>query len=87
MDGRGLDAIVIRRRLRHHDQGLRLHVPRGPGYAEKARRVSEMSKDVTEYMLTLKLMAPVRESDLVGRLPLGLLHAARQQIRTSRRRS
>jgi glycolate oxidase iron-sulfur subunit len=36
-----------------------------PAYAEKARRVSAIAKDVTEYVSGLGLMEPVVESDLV----------------------
>src|SRR6185503_13430749 len=36
-----------------------------PAYADKARRVSEITKDITEYMAVLKLKPPVRETDLV----------------------
>ncbi len=36
-----------------------------PAYAEKAARVSGLAKDVTEFVATLPLTAPVVESDLV----------------------
>ena len=36
-----------------------------PAYAEKAARVSALTRDVTEYVLALDLPPPVRESDLV----------------------
>ncbi len=51
--------------LRHHDQGLRLHVPDDPAYADKAARVSAIARDVTEYVTTLGLSEPVVETDLV----------------------
>ena len=36
-----------------------------PAYAEKAARVSALTRDITEYVLALDLPPPVRESDLV----------------------
>ena len=36
-----------------------------PAYADKARRVSEATKDVVEYALSIGLDAPVRDTDLV----------------------
>jgi glycolate oxidase iron-sulfur subunit len=36
-----------------------------PAYAEKARRVSELAKDITEYLASIGLIEPVRETDLV----------------------
>ena len=46
-------------------------------YAAKAARISALAKDVTELMSALGLAPPVRETGLVGRLPFGLLDAAR----------
>jgi glycolate oxidase iron-sulfur subunit len=66
MDGEGLDAIVITASgcgTTIKDYG---HMFRDdPAYADKARRVSEMAKDVTEVVASLGLMPPVRETDLV----------------------
>ena len=36
-----------------------------PAYAEKARRVSELAKDITEYLVSVELIEPVRETALV----------------------
>src|SRR5215211_4249790 len=66
MDGEGLDAIVISASgcgTTIKDYGFMFRDD--PAYAEKAKRVSAITKDITEYMATLKLMPPVRETDLV----------------------
>jgi glycolate oxidase iron-sulfur subunit len=66
MDGEGLDAIAITASgcgTTIKDYGFMFRDD--PAYADKARRVSEITKDVTEYMISLKLMAPVRETGLV----------------------
>src|SRR5919107_419734 len=66
MDGEGLDAIVITASgcgTTIKDYGFMFRAD--PAYAEKARRVSEKTKDITEYLSALKLMPPVRASDLV----------------------
>src|SRR5918998_1525971 len=66
MDGEGLDAIVITASgcgTTIKDYGFMFRTD--AAYADKARRVSEIAKDITEYLSSLKLMAPVRESDLV----------------------
>jgi glycolate oxidase iron-sulfur subunit len=66
MDGAGLDAIVITASgcgTTIKDYGFMLRAD--SGYADKARRVSAITKDVTEYLAALKLMPPLRESDLV----------------------
>src|ERR687898_482208 len=66
MDGEGLDAIVITASgcgTTVKDYGFMFRDE--PAYAEKARRVSDLAKDVTEYATSLKLMQPVRETDLV----------------------
>jgi glycolate oxidase iron-sulfur subunit len=66
MDGEGLDAIVITASgcgTTIKDYGFMFRAD--PAYADKARRVSELAKDITEYMASLRLMEPVRESDLV----------------------
>ncbi len=56
----GLDAVVDQRLgLRHHGQGLRLHVARRSGpCGEQAAAVSAMARDVTELMAELGLRAP-----------------------------
>ncbi|MDF2687305.1 MAG: 2-hydroxy-acid oxidase [Microvirga sp.] len=66
MDGEGLDAIVITASgcgTTIKDYGFMFRDD--PDYAEKAARVSAIAKDITEYALSLDLMEPVRETDLV----------------------
>jgi glycolate oxidase iron-sulfur subunit len=66
MDGEGLDAIIITASgcgTTIKDYGFMFR--NDPAYADKARRVSDIAKDITEYMATLGLMPPVRETDLV----------------------
>jgi glycolate oxidase iron-sulfur subunit len=66
MDGEGLDAIVITASgcgTTIKDYGFMFRDD--PAYAEKAARVSEIAKDITEYATSLGLMAPVRETSLV----------------------
>ena len=60
IDGAGLDAILITASgcgttIKDYGFMLRDDV----AYAEKARRVTALAKDITEYASTLKLMAPV----------------------------
>ena len=83
MDGPGLDAIVITASgcgTTVKDYGFMFRDD--PAYADKARRVSEVTKDITEYMQSLKLMAPVRESDLVVAYHSACSMQHGQQIRT-----
>ena len=83
MDGPGLDAIVITASgcgTTVKDYGFMFRDD--PAYADKAKRVSEMTKDVTEYMQSLKLMAPVRETDLVVAYHSACSMQHGQQIRT-----
>jgi glycolate oxidase iron-sulfur subunit len=66
MDGEGLDAIIITASgcgTTIKDYGFMFR--EDPDYAEKAARVSAIAKDVTEYVTSLTLMEPVRETDLV----------------------
>jgi glycolate oxidase iron-sulfur subunit len=66
MDGEGLDAIVITASgcgTTIKDYGFMFR--NDPAYAEKASRVSSIAKDITEYVMSLDLMEPVRETDLV----------------------
>jgi glycolate oxidase iron-sulfur subunit len=66
MDGEGLDAIVITASgcgTTIKDYGFMFR--EDPDYAEKAARISAIAKDVTEYVTSLTLMEPVRETDLV----------------------
>src|SRR5919205_21834 len=60
MDGEGLDAIVITASgcgTTVKDYGFMFRDD--PAYAAKAKRVSEMTKDITEFMASIKLMSPV----------------------------
>ncbi|MET0169339.1 MAG: glycolate oxidase subunit GlcF [Aliihoeflea sp.] len=64
-DAGGLDAIVITASgcgTTIKDYGFMLRLD--PAYAQKAARVSELAKDVTEYLATLDLPAPAIEPDL-----------------------
>ncbi|RVU19775.1 glycolate oxidase subunit GlcF [Methylobacterium oryzihabitans] len=66
MDGPGLDAIVVTASgcgTTIKDYGFMFRDD--PAYAEKARRVSALAKDVTEYVTSLGLSEPVVETDLV----------------------
>ncbi|MFE1603048.1 glycolate oxidase subunit GlcF [Methylobacterium sp. ID0610] len=66
MDGTGLDAILVTASgcgTTIKDYGFMFRDD--PAYAEKARRVSAIAKDVTEYVTQIGLMEPVVETDLV----------------------
>jgi glycolate oxidase iron-sulfur subunit len=83
MDGEGLDAIVITASgcgTTIKDYGFMLR--EDPAYADKAKRVSGIVKDVTEYMNSLKLMEPVREVDLTVAYHSACSMQHGQQIRT-----
>jgi len=83
MDGEGLDAIVITASgcgTTIKDYGFMFRDD--PAYADKARRVSEIAKDVTEYVLGLQLIEPVRETDLVVAYHSACSMQHGQQIRT-----
>ncbi|WP_112663718.1 glycolate oxidase subunit GlcF [Microvirga flavescens] len=83
MDGEGLDAIIITASgcgTTIKDYGFMFR--EDPNYAEKAARVSALAKDITEYVSTLKLMAPVREADLVVAYHSACSMQHGQQIRT-----
>jgi glycolate oxidase iron-sulfur subunit len=61
----GLDAVIITASgcgTTIKDYGFMLRLD--PAYAQKAARVSELAKDVTEYLSTLDLPAPVLSSQL-----------------------
>jgi glycolate oxidase iron-sulfur subunit len=65
MDGEGLDAIVINASgcgTTVKDYGFMLRTD--PAYAEKARRVSSVAKDVCEYVATLRLPKPANDTGL-----------------------
>ena len=51
--------------LRHHRQGLWLHVALDPAYAEKAARISALAKDMTEYLASVELPEPCAKPGLV----------------------
>jgi glycolate oxidase iron-sulfur subunit len=83
MDGEGLDAIVITASgcgTTIKDYGFMFRDD--PNYADKARRVSEIAKDVTEYVTSLELMAPVRDGNLVVAYHSACSMQHGQQIRT-----
>ena len=64
--GGGLDAILITASgcgTTIKDYGFMLRDD--PAYAEKAKRVSALAKDITQYLATLGLAAPVAPSGLV----------------------
>jgi glycolate oxidase iron-sulfur subunit len=66
IEGDGLDAIVITASgcgTTIKDYGFMFRDD--PRYAEKAKRVSELAKDITEYVAALKLVPAVHETDLV----------------------
>jgi glycolate oxidase iron-sulfur subunit len=83
MDGEGLDAIVITASgcgTTVKDYGFMFRDD--PAYAEKARRVSEITRDVTEYLAALKLLPAVRETELVVAYHSACSMQHGQQIRT-----
>jgi glycolate oxidase iron-sulfur subunit len=83
MDGEGLDAIIITASgcgTTVKDYGFMFR--NDPDYAEKAARVSAVTKDVTEYMSSLRLMDPVNRADLVVAYHSACSMQHGQQIRT-----
>ncbi len=80
---RGLDAILVTASgcgTTIKDYGFMFRDE--PAYAEKAARVSTLTKDVVEYVLALGLSEPVRESDLVVAYHSACSMQHGQQIRT-----
>jgi glycolate oxidase iron-sulfur subunit len=66
MDGEGLDAIVITASgcgTNVKDYGFMFRTD--PAYANKAARVSELTRDITEYLADLGVSTPGREIGLV----------------------
>jgi glycolate oxidase iron-sulfur subunit len=66
MDGDGLDAIVITASgcgTKVKDYGFMFRTD--PAYANKAARVSALTRDITEYLADLGVSAPARETGLV----------------------
>jgi len=66
IEGEGLDAIVITASgcgttIKDYHHMLRLD----PAYAEKAKRVSSLAKDVTEFLSEFDLPEPDRSNDLI----------------------
>ena len=83
MDGEGLDAIVITASgcgTTIKDYGFMFR--EDAAYAEKAARVSAITRDITEYLTGLEPMAPVRETDLVVAYQSACSMQHGQQIRT-----
>ncbi|MBU0584927.1 MAG: glycolate oxidase subunit GlcF [Alphaproteobacteria bacterium] len=65
IDRGGLDAIIVTTSgcgTTIKDYGFMLRLD--PAYAEKAKRVSELAKDITEYLATLDLPEPPQKSGL-----------------------
>ena len=88
MDGEGLDAIVITASgcgTTIKDYGFMFRDD--PDYAEKAKRSRRSPRTSPKYVTSLKLMPPVRETDLVVAYHSACSMQHGQQIRTSRRRS
>jgi glycolate oxidase iron-sulfur subunit len=66
IDNGGLDAIIITASgcgTTIKDYGYMLR--EDPAYAEKAKRVSELAKDITEYLAGIEMPAPVNGLNLV----------------------
>jgi glycolate oxidase iron-sulfur subunit len=66
IDNGGLDAIIITASgcgTTIKDYGYMLR--EDPAYAEKAKRVSELAKDITEYLAGIEMPAPVNGAELV----------------------
>jgi glycolate oxidase iron-sulfur subunit len=64
-EGQGLDAIIITASgcgTTVKDYGWMLRLD--PAYADKAARVSALTKDITEYLVTLDLPEPVNKSGI-----------------------
>ena len=75
MENGGLDAIVITASgcgTTIKDYGFMLRLD--PAYADKAARVSELAKDVTEFLATLELPAPTAQA---GPRPSPIIRPAR----------
>jgi len=83
MDGQGIDAVVVTASgcgTTIKDYGFMFRDD--PAYAEKAERVSAIARDISEYAAGLKLMPPVRETDLVVAYHSACSMQHGQQIRT-----
>jgi hypothetical protein len=77
IDNGGLDAIIITASgcgTTIKDYGWMLR--EDPAYADKAARVSELAKDITEYLAGIEMPAPVNGAEPGRGLPLRLLDAA-----------
>lgn len=65
IEGGGLDAIIVTASgcgTTIKDYGFMFRDD--PAYAQKAKRVSDLAKDVTEYMSQIGLLPPVEDTDL-----------------------
>ena len=79
LDGQGLDAILITASgcgTTVKDYGFMLRTD--PKYAEKAARVSQLAKDITEYLATLGLSAPARKMTVAYHSACSMQHG--QQV-------
>lgn len=82
MDSAGLDAIVVTASgcgTTIKDYGFMFRDD--PAYAEKARRVSAAAQDITEYLSSIGMMAPVRKIELVAAYHSACSMQHGQQIR------
>ena len=84
MDGEGLDAIIITASgcgTTIKDYGFMFR--EDPAYAEKAKRVSAIAKDITEYLESLKLepVAPPKPLTVAYHSACSMQHG--QQIKTT----
>jgi glycolate oxidase iron-sulfur subunit len=78
LEGQGLDAILITASgcgTTVKDYGFMLRTD--PQYAEKAARVSALTKDITEYLVTLGLSAPARKLTVAYHSACSMQHGQR----------
>jgi glycolate oxidase iron-sulfur subunit len=78
LEGQGLDAILITASgcgTTVKDYGFMLRTD--PKYAEKATRVSALTKDITEYLVTLGLSAPARKLTVAYHSACSMQHGQR----------
>jgi glycolate dehydrogenase iron-sulfur subunit len=78
LDGQGLDAILITASgcgTTVKDYGFMLRTD--PNYADKAARVSALTKDITEYLVALGLSAPARKMTVAYHSACSMQHGQR----------
>lgn len=84
MDGEGLDALLITASgcgTTVKDYGFMFR--EDPAYAKKAERVAAVTRDISEYLVTLPLSAPVMPSKLVVAYHSACSMQHGQQIKTT----